>query len=100
MKLGIVRWKITPSYNGLPCIVRPVAGFFQSFLPVARPMKFSTVFGASLGNSSHFRSPAVVWIIAVGLAAALAGAVLAVPVFVFFVPCANTILQHSTTKAM
>jgi uncharacterized membrane protein len=37
---------------------------------------------------------------AVGLAAALVGEVFAVPVFVFFVPWANTILQHSSTKAM
>src|SRR6267142_3679383 len=38
----------------------PVAGSVQSFLPVARPTKFSTVFGVFSGNSSHFMSPMVV----------------------------------------
>src|ERR1700716_964153 len=43
-------------------------GLVQSFVPVARPMKFSTPIGATFGNSVQCRSPAVVWMMAVGSA--------------------------------
>src|SRR6202171_109375 len=45
-------------------------GLVQSFVPLARPMKFSTPLGATLGNSVQCRSPAVVWMMAVGSAVA------------------------------
>src|ERR1700682_4132674 len=48
-------------------------GLVQSFVPVARPMKFSTPIGATFGNSVQCRSPAVVWMMAVG-SAVVAGA--------------------------
>src|ERR1051326_340577 len=55
-----------------------VVGSCQGFVPRARPIKLATVLGALSGNSSHFISPAVVWMMAVGCgagaAAFLAGA--------------------------
>src|ERR1700704_1787524 len=60
MNSGITRWKIVPSYKGVLCLVTPLAGFFQSFLPVARPIKFSTVIGASFSNRLQRKVPAVV----------------------------------------
>src|SRR5215472_6867694 len=38
----------------------PLEGFFQSFVPVARPMKLSTVIGALSANSVQLMLPAVV----------------------------------------
>src|SRR6202158_2797213 len=51
-------------------------GLVQSFVPLARPMKFSTPIGATFGNSVQCRSSAVVWMMAVG-SAVTAGAELA-----------------------
>src|ERR1019366_2401382 len=51
-------------------------GLVQSLAPPARPMKFSTPIGATFGNSVQCRSPAEVWMMAAGSAAA-AGAELA-----------------------
>src|SRR5208282_1293658 len=45
-------------------------GLVQSLVPSARPMKFSTPIGATLGNSVQWRSPAEVWMMAVGSACA------------------------------
>src|ERR1017187_3365309 len=41
-------------------MVAPLAGFFQSFLLVASPMKLSTVTGALSGKSVHVMLPSVV----------------------------------------
>src|ERR1017187_9323451 len=41
-------------------MVAPLAGFFQSFLPVASPIKLSTVTGALSGKSVQVMSPSVV----------------------------------------
>src|ERR1019366_2814016 len=41
-------------------MVAPLAGFFQSFLPVASPMKLSTVTGALSGKSVQVMFPSVV----------------------------------------
>src|SRR5271166_1053159 len=60
MKFGITRWKTVPSYKGLLCMVTPLDGFFQSLVPVARPMKLSTVIGAVAGNSVQVMFPMVV----------------------------------------
>src|SRR5271165_6000290 len=87
MKFGITRWKTVPSYKGLLCMVTPLDGFFQSLVPVARPMKLSTVIGALSGNSVQVMLPMVVskmactgWgatgvDVAVGLAAGFAAVV-------------------------
>src|ERR1700722_9706233 len=61
---------MVPSYSGTPCLVVPLAGFLQSFVPVARPMKFCTPIGALSENSVQVIFPAVVSMIAVGLAGA------------------------------
>jgi len=45
MNPGMMRWKITPSYNG-SVDFSPVAGWVHSISPVASPTKFFTVFGA------------------------------------------------------
>src|ERR1039457_1952715 len=45
-------------------------GLVQSFVPSAKPMKFSTPIGATFGNSVQWRSPAEVWMMAVGSACA------------------------------
>src|SRR5258708_25956766 len=66
MNSGMVLWKITPSYSGRLVSIFPVKGFFHGFVPLARPMKLTTVLGAWSGNNSHFKSPAVVCRIAVG----------------------------------
>src|SRR6266852_4318546 len=66
MNSGMTRWKIVPSYKGVLCFVTPLAGFFQSFLPVARPIKFSTVSGASFSNKVQRNVPAVVLKTAMG----------------------------------
>src|ERR1051325_5400261 len=55
-------------------MVLPVAGSFHGLVPLANPMKFATALGALSGNNSHFISPTVVWITAVGWAAGTAGA--------------------------
>src|SRR5499427_4744460 len=55
---------MVPSYNGRLCMVAPLKGFFQSFVPVARPTKLSTVIGALSGKSVQLMSPAVVWKVA------------------------------------
>src|SRR3954453_14973877 len=47
-------------------MVSPVFGFFQSFVPLARPMKFSTVLGALSGKSWQEILPIVVSKIAIG----------------------------------
>src|SRR5205807_173306 len=60
MKLGITRWKMVPSERGAPCLVAPLAGFFQSLVPVANPMKLATVSGVSFSNSVQRILPAVV----------------------------------------
>src|SRR5258708_34021228 len=60
MNSGMPLWKIFPSYRGVLCLVTPLGGFFQSFLPVARPIKFSTVIGASFSNRLQRKVPAVV----------------------------------------
>src|SRR4029077_8794696 len=73
MNSGITRWKIVPSYSGVLCLVTPLAGFFQSFLPVANPMKFSTVIGVSFSNSVQRRVPAEVLNTATGLPEGAAG---------------------------
>src|SRR5664279_5393912 len=41
-------------------MVAPLAGFFQSFLPVASPMKLSTVTGVLSGKSVQVMLPSVV----------------------------------------
>src|SRR5262252_7341421 len=41
-------------------MVAPLDGFFQSFLPVASPMKLSTVIGALSGKSVQLMLPALV----------------------------------------
>src|ERR1700687_2487120 len=43
-------------------------GLVQSFVPIARLIKFSTPIGATFGNRVQWRSPAVVWTMAVGSA--------------------------------
>src|SRR5208337_4651606 len=54
----------------MPCFLACPMGLVQSLVPVARPMKFSTPIGATFENSVQCRSPAVVWMMAVGSAAA------------------------------
>src|SRR5436305_9528879 len=66
MNPGMTRWKMVPSYSGTPCLLAPLTGFFQSFVPLASPMKLATPMGALSGNSVQFIFPAVVSITAVG----------------------------------
>src|SRR5258708_13925842 len=73
MNSGMTRWKIVPSYRGVLCLVTPLAGFFQSFLPVASPIKFSTVIGVSFSNRVQRSIPAVVLNRATGLPEGVAG---------------------------
>src|ERR1700678_1205113 len=47
-------------------------GLVQSLLPFARPMKLATPTGAIFGNKTQCKSPAVVWMIAVGSVAGAA----------------------------
>src|SRR5207253_45812 len=61
---------MVPSYSGR-VVFWPLCGLVHSLVPLARPIKFFTVLGAFDGKSSHVRSPAVVWKMAVG--AVLAG---------------------------
>src|ERR1700675_2481005 len=61
---------MVPSYSETPCFLAWETGLVQSFVPLARPMKFSTPIGAIFGNSVQCRSPAVVWMMAVGSAVA------------------------------
>src|SRR6185503_15818712 len=68
-------------------MVLPVEGSFQGLVPLAKPTKLATAFGALSGKSVHFRSPAEVWMVAVGepfagaaLLAVFAPALGAVPV--------------------
>src|SRR5208283_4277742 len=56
--------------SGTPCFFVWPIGLVQSLVPSARPMKFSTPIGATLGNSVQWRSPAEVWMMAVGSACA------------------------------
>src|SRR5882724_2984774 len=77
---------MTPSYKGL-CSVLPVAGSFHCLVPLASPTKLATALGAWAGKSVHLRSPAVVWMTAVGGAftgAALLAALGLVPEAGFF----------------
>ena len=67
MKPGITRWKIVPGYSAVD-FVCPSLGSFHSFDPLARPTKFSTVFGAWSGISRTVNEPLFVWIVAVGTA--------------------------------
>src|SRR5579864_1079510 len=55
-------------------MVLPVAGSFHGFVPLDSPTKLATALGACAGKSVHFRSPAEVWMMAVG--EPLAGAAL------------------------
>src|SRR5579864_5369488 len=59
---------MVPSYSGVACLVAPLTGFFQSLVPVARPMKLATVSGVSFSKSVQRRVPAVVLKTAVGSA--------------------------------
>src|SRR5271168_2024149 len=52
-------------------------GLVQSLVPLARPTKFATPMGAIFGSSVQWRSPAVVWMMAVGSPAAATGVVAA-----------------------
>src|SRR5512141_3048004 len=72
---------MVPSYSGTPCFVAPL-GDFQSFVPLARPMKFATPIGALSGNSVHVILPAVVSMVAVGCDEAAAAGFAAVPALV------------------
>lgn len=56
MNPGMIRWKITPVYRG-PVWVAPVLGCFHSMAPVAKPSKFSTVFGACNPNRFTLIAP-------------------------------------------
>src|SRR6516165_7634276 len=78
MKSGITRWKMVPSYSGTPCFLAP-EGLVQSFVPLARPTKFSTPTGATFGNNVQCILPAVVSMIASGSVAGglVAGVVVA-----------------------
>ena len=67
MKSGITLWKIVPEYRDLPVILSPVFGLVHSLVPLAKPTKLATVFGAALGNSSTVISPLLVLKIAVML---------------------------------
>src|ERR1041385_1173523 len=63
---------MVPLYRGTPCILRPVDGFVQSFVPFASLMKLATPIGAFFGKSVQVSFPAVVSMIAVGAGAAVA----------------------------
>src|ERR1044071_121461 len=95
MNPGITRWNIVPSYSGTPCLLAPLTGFFQSLVPEARPMKFATPIGALSGKSVQVILPAVVSIIAVGLAAVVVGLAVAAGLAAAACPvdfvCANAI---------
>src|SRR2546423_1075936 len=67
MKFGMTRWKMVPSYSGVLCLVTWLTGFFQSFVPLARPMKFATVSGVCFSNNVQRILPAVVSMTATGL---------------------------------
>src|SRR5260221_7990057 len=56
MNSGITRWKIVPSYMGSVFFL-PSRGSFHSLLPVARPTKLSTVFGAWSGSNRTLMLP-------------------------------------------
>src|SRR5690348_2207406 len=47
-------------------MVLPVAGSFHGLVPLASPTKLATALGAWAGKSVHFKSPAEVWMMAVG----------------------------------
>src|SRR5579864_553335 len=81
MNPGITRWKIVPSYSGTPCLLAPLTGFFQSLVPLARPIKFSTPTGALSGKSVHVIFPTVGLMMAVGLVAVCTGALAVPPCF-------------------
>src|SRR6478672_7021925 len=94
---------MVPSYSGRVTFW-PVCGSVHSLAPVARPIKFFTVLGALEGKSSHVRSPAVVWKMAVGavLAGAALGAVFVPPLGavllgLLWAPAAR--LKHSRINA-
>src|SRR5579864_6939577 len=80
MNPGITRWKIVPSYSGTPCLLAPLTGFFQSLVPLARPIKFSTPIGALSGKRVHIILPTLVLIIAVGFVAVAAAGLAALVV--------------------
>src|SRR5215470_10333713 len=65
---------MVPSYRGTPCFFACETGLVQSFVPSARPMKLSTPIGACFGKSVQCMSPALVWMMAAGLASAAAPA--------------------------
>src|SRR5271168_5252999 len=66
MNPGITRWKVVPSYSGLPCIFCLVSGLVQSLVPCARSIKLATVSGASFENNLQVIRPIVVSKTAVG----------------------------------
>src|ERR1041385_8103508 len=88
-------------------MVLPVEGSFHGLVPLASPTKLATVLGALSGKSSHFKSPAEVWMMAVG--EPLAGAALlavfapvlgAVPAVVLGLVCAPAARpKHSKINA-
>src|ERR1051325_4470725 len=84
-------------------MVLPVAGSFHGLVPLASPTKLATALGALSGKSVHFKSPAEVWMMAVGdpLAGAALVAVLgAVPAGVFGLVCAPAARpKHSKINA-
>src|SRR6185312_1548932 len=57
---------MVPLYSATPCILRPLAGFVQSLVPFAKPMKLATPMGALSGKRVQVSLPAVVSMIAVG----------------------------------
>jgi hypothetical protein len=59
MNCGITRWKIRFWYRGR-CCWAPVVGSDHALDPFAKPMKFSTVFGAVSGKSWTRMSPRLV----------------------------------------
>src|ERR687891_2947240 len=60
MKSAMHRWKMVPSYSGVPDIFWRVFGWVHSFSPVANPTKVSTVLGASFAKSFTPIAPSLV----------------------------------------
>src|SRR6267154_2777650 len=80
---------MVPSYRGTPCLVAPLTGFFQSLVPEANPMKFSTPIGALSGNSVQVSLPTVVLMTAIGFdGVACTAGLAAAPGFAAGAPCA------------
>src|ERR1022692_816875 len=86
-------------------MVAPLAGFFQSFLPVASPMKLSTVTGALSGKSVQVMLPSVVSktactgaVLAAGAAGLLAAGLVAVDFGAVLPVCAVAIPASAIQK--